>query len=81
MSEKEDNKCSCGTVMRFAYTADFRVGGTSGSWKLLLGELAEVGENMFPLNIYVCPKCSKIELYAGESIKESLLRLADKHGS
>ena len=80
MNEKETKTCSCGGVLRFAYTADFRVGGTIGGWKLPFGELAEAGENVLPLDIYVCPNCGKIELYAGESMKDSLLCLAKKHG-
>jgi len=80
MNKKDNKNCYCGGVMRFAYTADFRVGGTDGSLKLLFGELAKVDENRLPLNIYVCPICGKIELYAGESIKGSLLRLANEHG-
>lgn len=73
------NKCSsCGAITRFAFSADFRVGGTGGAWKLILGELAEVGESTIPLDIHVCPSCGKIELFATEEIKNSLLRIADK---
>ena len=75
---KNEVKCSCGAITRFALSADFRVGGTGGAWKLILGELAEVGESMIPLDIYVCPSCGKIELFAGEEIKSTLLRLAEK---
>jgi len=71
--------CSCGAMMRFAYTADFRTGGTTGKWKLLLGEWAEVGKSMLPLNVYICPNCGKIELFAGDAIKDALQRVADKN--
>lgn len=62
----------------FTYTADFRTGGTAGKWKLLVGESAEIGESVLPLNVYVCPDCGKVELFAGDAIKDSLLRIADK---
>ena len=38
-----------------------RVGGTSGGWKLLFGEWAEVGEDMLPLELLVCPNCRRVE--------------------
>jgi predicted RNA-binding Zn-ribbon protein involved in translation (DUF1610 family) len=76
MSQGEVKKCiSCGVELKFAERADFRVGGTSGGWKLLFGEWAEIGESMIPLNIYVCPKCGRIELFADEETKKRLLQL------
>jgi len=52
---------------------DFRVGGTGGGWKLLLGEWAELGESMIPLQVYVCPRCGRIELFADEETKRRML--------
>ena len=54
--------------------ADFRIGGTGGTWKLIFGEWAELGEKMIPFYIYVCPKCGKIELFVDEKTKEKLTR-------
>jgi hypothetical protein len=62
--------------MQFAERAEFRIGGTSGGWKLLFGEWAELGETMIPMYIYVCPDCGRIELFADEETKQRLLRLA-----
>jgi len=59
--------------MRSAGAAPFRIGGTSGGWKLVFGEWAELGEQMLPLNIYVCPNCGKIELFADEKTRQTLL--------
>ena len=39
----------------------FRIGGTSGGWKLLFGEFAEVGEGMIDLEIYACRTCRHVE--------------------
>jgi hypothetical protein len=39
----------------------FRVGGTSGGWKMLFGEMAEVGEGMFDLELLACQSCRRVE--------------------
>jgi hypothetical protein len=41
---------------------EFRVGGTSGGWKLLFGEFAELGEGMLKLEVLACGSCGKVEL-------------------
>ena len=59
----DPNAClRCGTELRLMGTEQFRVGGTSGGWKLLFGEWAEVGEDMLTLDVYACPRCRKVEL-------------------
>ena len=40
----------------------FRVGGTSGGWKLVFGELAELGEGMLRLEVRACSSCGQLEL-------------------
>ncbi len=71
----EVKKCqTCGVEMLFAGENDFRTGGTSGGWKLLFGEWAEIGEGMFPLLVYVCPQCGKVELYASKRIRQKLIQ-------
>ena len=71
-------KCSyCGQNAQFVYTAQFRVGGTSGGIKLLLGEWAELGESMIPMYVFVCPNCGKIELYATEDLRQRATRVAN----
>ena len=42
----------------------FRVGGTSGGWKLLFGEWAELGEQMLPLELWACGRCRRVEMRA-----------------
>lgn len=71
-------KCSsCGHDAQYIYTAQFRVGGTSGGMKLLFGEWAELGESMIPLYVFVCPNCGKTELYATEDLRQRASRVAD----
>ena len=59
--------------MRSSVRAQFRIGGTGGTWKLIFSEWAELGEKMLPFYIYVCPKCGKIELFADEKTKNKLI--------
>lgn len=42
----------------------FRVGGTSGGAKLFLGEWAELGESMLPMEVLYCNSCGRVELRA-----------------
>ena len=41
---------------------EFRVGGTTGGWKLLFCEWAELGEGMLKLEMLACGSCRKVEL-------------------
>jgi len=79
LGEHETRKCfSCGVEMQFAQKIPFRIDGTSGTWKLLVGEWAELGEEMLSLDVYVCPRCGLTNLYADEKAKQHLLRLTPK---
>ncbi len=70
-------RCSfCGQDAQFIYTAKFRVGGTSGGAKLFLGEWAELGEEMVPMYVFVCPNCGKVELFATEELRQRAIELA-----
>jgi predicted RNA-binding Zn-ribbon protein involved in translation (DUF1610 family) len=71
-------KCSsCGQNAQYVFTANFRIGGTSGGMKMLFGDWAELGESMIPMYVFVCPNCAKIELYATEDLKQQAIRLAN----
>ena len=52
----------CGAELYGLGAAEFRVGGTSGGWKLLFGEWAELGEEMIALELLGCRECRHIEL-------------------
>ena len=52
----------CGGTMTSMGVEQFRVGGTSGGWKLLFGEWAEVGEDTLPLEPFACSSCRRVEL-------------------
>ena len=59
----DPNAClRCGSQLQSIGVEQFRVGGTSGGWKLLLGEWAEVSEEMLSLEVLACPSCHKVEL-------------------
>lgn len=71
-------RCSnCGRDAQFVYTAEFRIGGTSGGIKLLIGEWGELGERMIPMYVFVCPNCGKVELYATEELRQKAASIAN----
>lgn len=79
MSEKEVKKCySCSVEMQFAQKVPFRIKGTRGIWKLMFGEWAELGEEMLSFDVYLCPKCGHIKMFAGEKAKQFLLKMTPK---
>ncbi len=43
---------------------EFRTGGTSGGWKLIFGEWAELGEEKLALEVFACPRCGHVEFRA-----------------
>lgn len=51
----------CSRAMELMGVEKFRFGGTSGGWKLIFGNWAELGEEMIPLEIWACPSCRKVE--------------------
>lgn len=58
-----DDAClRCGTALGSLGVEEFRVGGSSGGWKLLFGEWAELGEDKLKLEIRACPACRQVEL-------------------
>ena len=51
-----------------------RTGGWSGFMQLLpFGSLGEVGEELLPVVLHVCPKCGKIEFMAPKKTKEEII--------
>jgi hypothetical protein len=41
---------------------ELRIGGTTGGWKLLFGEWAELGEGFLRLEALACGNCRRVEL-------------------
>jgi hypothetical protein len=59
----DPNAClRCGGPLKSIGIEQFRVGGTSGGWKLLFGEWAELGEEMLSLEVLGCLRCRKVEM-------------------
>lgn len=59
----EDARClRCNAKLELLGPERFRCGGTSGGWKLIFGEWAELGEQMMPLEVWACPCCRRVEL-------------------
>ncbi|HZF09141.1 MAG TPA: nucleotide-binding protein [Thermoanaerobaculia bacterium] len=53
----------CKIEMQSLGQVPIRVGGTTGGWHLLLGELADVSEGVFPLDVFRCSQCRRVEFY------------------
>jgi hypothetical protein len=61
--ESSGDRCiACRGAMRSIGVESFRVGGTTGGWKLLLGEWAELGEDMLSFEVLACTACRRAEL-------------------
>jgi hypothetical protein len=56
-----DTCLRCHSPLTSMGVEQFRVGGTSGGWKLLFGELAELGEGMLSLELLACQSCRQVE--------------------
>jgi hypothetical protein len=63
-------ECSaCKSPMQPLGRLPIRVGGTSGSWLFFLGKYAELSEDVFPLDVFRCPHCKRVEFF---DVDESL---------
>jgi hypothetical protein len=70
MSEPQDPEAQpnygdcmrCNTPLQAVGLEQFRVGGTSGGWHLLLGSWADLDEGMLSMEVFACPQCRKVEL-------------------
>jgi hypothetical protein len=62
-TRKSPDEClRCGAQLQSAGIEEFRVGGTSGGWKLLFGEWAELGEGMLKMEVRYCQACGQVDL-------------------
>ena len=52
----------CETRLETLGVEHFRVGGTTGGWKMIFGEWAELGEGLLRLEVFACGTCHKVEL-------------------
>jgi hypothetical protein len=59
----DDMAClRCGGPLVSMGVQELRVGGTTGGWKLLFGEWAELGEGFLLLEALACGRCRRVEL-------------------
>ena len=55
---------------------NLRAGGWEGMTQALplgIGEIGEISEELFPVLVYVCPKCGKLEFIAPEKTKQKII--------
>ncbi len=54
-------------------THRFRVGGVGGEWSFLVGDIVEIEQEPLPIQVFICPQCEKIELFANQQTTKILL--------
>lgn len=63
----DPNAClRCGAQLQSIGQEEFRIGGSSGGWKMVFGEWAELGEELLPLEVLACAQCRKVEMRVPE---------------
>jgi hypothetical protein len=62
-----DECLRCGGTLHSMGLEEFRTGGTTGGWKLLFGEWAELGEDKLLFEVLACQICHHVELRVPES--------------
>jgi len=62
MATDPDACVRCGGPLKSIGVEQFRVGGSSGGWKMLFGEWAELGEEMLSLEVLACLRCRRVEM-------------------
>jgi len=64
MDHYETPSCpNCKVGLRPLGQLPVRVGGANPGWHFFLGELADLGETVKPLDLYRCEKCGRLEFY------------------
>jgi hypothetical protein len=65
---RDRNSClRCRAELDSLGIEEFRVGGTTGGWKLLFGEWAELGEGKLKLEVRACTTCRTVDLRVPET--------------
>ncbi|HEY6057341.1 MAG TPA: hypothetical protein VIV06_04875 [Candidatus Limnocylindrales bacterium] len=59
---RPDECLRCGGAIESLGVERFRSGGTTGGWKLLFGEWAELGEATIDFEVLACRACGHVEL-------------------
>ena len=65
---------SCKIPMERTGNVPFRIGGYAGVRRLIIGDVADVAEHLLSVDLYLCPKCWSIQLYANQETKQALSR-------
>ena len=52
----------CHSELQSLGQTDLRTGGSGGAWKLIFGELAELGEGTMKVELLACARCRRLEL-------------------
>ena len=67
-------KCPNCTLEMTSTKINLRVGGWRGLNQLLpFGNLGELGEELLPVTLFMCPKCGKLELMANKGTRAFIM--------
>ncbi len=74
LGDKNALSCPLCETRMLSTKASLRIGGWTGLMKLVpFGGLGELGEEVLPVTLHVCPKCGKLELMAQEKTKQKII--------
>lgn len=60
----DEKKCiKCRIALDCLGEKEFRTGGKTGGWHLLLGDFAQMQERIMKLEVWICPNCRRIEFF------------------
>lgn len=65
---------SCKIPMDQTRDVPFRIGGYVGLRRFAIGDPAELAEHLLSVDLYICPRCGAIRMYANPKTKQSLPR-------
>jgi predicted RNA-binding Zn-ribbon protein involved in translation (DUF1610 family) len=65
---------SCNIPMEQTRDVPFRIGGYVGARRFAMGDVAELAEHLLSVDLYLCPKCGSIRMYANPRTRQGLPR-------
>ena len=70
-------KCpSCDIDTDAYYAVPFKIGRSDVAARLLMGWVSELGEEPILIDLYVCPKCGRLQQFVNQETRQKLRRAA-----
>src|SRR5206468_12994053 len=75
--EQKAVKCpSCDIDTDAYYAVPFKIGSSDLATRMLMGWVSELGEEPILIDLYVCPKCGRLQQFVNQETREKLRRSA-----